>query len=593
MNRRRIGRFRSNENENSALHQTTNKHSPRIRALTTLMPQRHHRHPFFFHSHRAMIKTLNTIAMTTTACLAWTPLAATAQTAPESQDDKRPNILFIMSDDHATTAMGCYGLRLAALNPTPVLDSLAQNGMVFDQVFCANSICAPSRATILTGQYSHVNGVLGFDTGLATEQQYLPSELSKLGYQTAVVGKWHLIMEPGAFDYYNVLRGQGDYFKPWFANSERDLPFDQQIGSGKFGERLGKEVTVERTEGHSADVITDISLAWLKQRDHRKPFFLMHHFKSPHGIWKNAPRYDTYLADVEIPEPDNLYDQPAEGFGSVATRGENDALIHQIGSSVSRRNTRRRNMGQLLNMESELDDHTHTHAVYQAYLKRYLRCVKGVDDNIQRLLDYLRETGELDNTLIIYTSDQGMMLGEHDYEDKRWIYEESMRMPFIVHWPGEIQAGRRSDLLINNTDFAPTLIELAGGQAPEYMQGHSFAKTLRGVEQGQWRNGTYYRYWLHMSNAVPAHFGVRTDRYKLIFYYAQHFQGNATSTPVAWELYDLQEDPQEMHNLYGQPGMKAITAELKTLLRELRDEVGENDSENYPEIQSVIDAHWD
>lgn len=501
---------------------------------------------------------------------------------------KQPNIIFIMSDDHTSQAIGAYGGRLAALNPTPQLDQLAAEGMLFENVFCTNSICTPSRATIMTGQYSQTNGVLDLDDSLAPANQYLPMELRKLGYSTAVIGKWHLKEEPAAFDYYEVLKYQGDYFNP-------------SLRTMNAGPWPNNELTYE---GHSTDIITDRSLAYLKNRDKSKPFFLMHHYKAPHDMFEFAPRYADYLADTEIPEPASLYAQPY--FGSEATVGKNGKLRPIIGTSVSDRHISRNYVKTFL--KDSIVGVEATHLAYQDYLKRYLRCVKGVDDNLGRLFQYLKEEGLWENTIIVYTGDQGMMLGEHDLIDKRWMYEESMRMPFIVHYPKMIKPNSVNNLLINNTDFAPTLINLAGGQVPEYMQGKSFMNSLSGKPQENWREATYYRYWMHIIHHwVPAHFGIRTDRYKLVFYYSKHYipenewqeyywekqlRSLGYDTPVAWELYDLQNDPQELHNRYNDPNYKTIILELKAELKSQRQALNEEDTK-YPALQKIIDEHWD
>ena len=506
--------------------------------------------------------------------------------------DERPNILYIMSDDHTTQGFGCYGSRLASLNPTPTLDRLAAEGMRFDRVFCNNSICTPSRASIITGQYPQTNGVTDLDGSIAPERQYLPMEMKKAGYLTAMIGKWHLKEEPAAFDYYCVLPGQGKYFDPEFR-----VRGDQSWPKNTF-----------QREGHSSDVIADLTLEWLEQRDKTKPFFLMHHFKAPHDMFEFAPRYSDYLADVEIPEPDNLYEQPAPGFGSVATRGENDSLVHHIGTSVSKRHPVR-NYGIDFGIDPSLSDREYTHRAYQEYLKRYLRCVKGVDDNLARIFDYLKKHDLFDNTIIVYTGDQGFMLGEHDYIDKRWMYEESMRMPFLVRYPKRVKAGSVNTDLINNTDFAPTLLDLAGAGVPDYMQGRSFAAALDGKPLENWRTATYYRYWMHlMHHDNPAHFGVRTANYKLIFYYGQPEKEESLGklsmpwmkeksykiepTPPAWEFYDLRKDPMEMHNEYGNPDYAETIRDLKSQLKQLRTDLHETD-ESRPHIQKVIDAHWD
>lgn len=533
-------------------------------------------------------------------------------------EPQKPNIIFIMSDDHTTQAFGIYGSRLAGLNPTPTLDKIATEGIIFDNCFVTNSICTPSRATILTGQYSQANGVLDLEGNLPTQNQYLPQEMNALGYETAVIGKWHLKNQPN-FDYYNVLTQngqQGSYFDPYLTDS--DMHYVPLYGMPNYE---GKQYM-----GHSSDVITDISIDWLKnKRNKNKPFFLMHQFKAPHDDFEHAPRYKDYLADTFIPEPESLYNR--ENHGSVGIHGEKDALVHDIGSSISKRNTIR-HMGMRIwskkftkrsNPEFDpkaidldgMSEDEYTSATYQQYLKRYLRCVKGVDDNVARLIKTLKEEGLYDNTIIVYTGDQGFMLGEHDYIDKRWMYEESLRMPFFVRYPKKIKAGMRTDAIINNTDFAPTLIALAGGDVPEYMQGNSFKDILEtGKEPKDWQQDTYYRYWMHMAHAHanPAHFGIRTKRYKLIFYYGKYWAdtdnpnvewnteswGNRFTfhTPPAWEFYDLEKDPKEMNNAYNEPQYKEIIEKLKEQLKNKRLALNEDDNEKYPHIQEIINNNW-
>ncbi len=516
---------------------------------------------------------------------------------------EKPNILFIMSDDHTTQAFGAYGSRLARLNPTPVIDRLAEEGILFENAFCTNSICTPSRASIMTGQYGQVNGVYDLGGKLKPENQYLAHEIKKLGYETAMVGKWHLKYAPEAFDYYNVLPGQGNYFNPTLYGREGDKK--EEI---KFEEGLVREVNATQYEGHSSDIITDISLDWLmNKRDKSKPFFLMHHFKAPHDFFEFAPRYKDYLEDVEIPEPANMWYNGNNG--SVGTRGENNSLTDTIGSSIGHRNIIR-NMGMHMEIDPAIPDPEYKRLAYQEYLKRYLRCVKGVDDNVKRIFDYLEKEGIMDNTIIIYTGDQGFMLGEHDYIDKRWMYEESMRMPFLVRYPKMIKHGIRTDAIVNNTDFAPTMIELAGGTVPDYMQGSSFKEILAtGSEPEGWQQETYYRYWMHMAHKHnnPAHFGIRTKDYKLIFYYGRDYKNRNTDaqqwahnpasmsdfeTPPAWEFYDLKNDPEEMDNRYDDDKYAPIIADLKSRLKQLRAHVKENDAD-FPEIQKVVNAHWD
>ncbi len=541
-------------------------------------------------------------------------LACNTEETPETQ--KQPNIIFIMSDDHTTQALGVYGSRLASLDPTPNLDRIAKEGMIFDNCFVNNSICVPSRAAIITGQRAQTNGVIDLEGHIDPKRQYLPKEMKELGYHTAIVGKWHLKKEPEAFDFYQVLPSQGKYFNPEF-RVRGDKPWPENI---------------VQTKGHSSDKIMDITLDYLKNlRDPDKPFFLMHHFKAPHDDFEYAPRYEDYLTDTSIPEPESLYDN--ENNGSIATRGVRDSLTRIIGSSVSQRNLIRNQAmniywndstiytkyrdakdiepHEFVKWEMDTAEKEYTGKVYQDYLKKYLRCVKGVDDNIKRLMDYLREEDLLENTIIVYTGDQGFMLGEHDYIDKRWMYEESMRMPFFVRYPKSIKSGTRTDAIINNTDFAPTLIELAGGAKPDYMQGKSFKSILEtGEEPEDWQKATYYRYWMHLAHKHqnPAHFGIRTKNYKLIFFYGKYWVdtddpdatwnkkswGNdfANHTPVAWEFYDLKKDPKEMNNAYSDSEYAEVIADLKLQLTKIREDLNETDK-NYPHIQKVIDAHWE
>ncbi|WP_341225043.1 sulfatase [uncultured Arcticibacterium sp.] len=503
---------------------------------------------------------------------------------------KKPNIIYIMSDDHTSQAIGIYGGALASVNPTPVIDEFAKEGMVFENAFCTNSICTPSRANVMTGQYSQTNGVLDLDGNLPPERQYLPIEMKKLGYQTAMIGKWHLKQEPAAFDYYNVLPGQGNYFDPSFRVSTE----------GAWPNNM------ESHKGYVSDIITDVTLEYLEKRDKNKPFFLMHHHKAPHDDFEYPERYQPYLSDVEIPEPASMYAQPF--FGSEATLGRNNTLRDRIGTSVSSRHPYR-NYSHQYGLDSIANQDERTHQAYQEYTKRYLRCVKGVDDNLGRLFKYLKENDLWDNTIIVYTSDQGMMLGEHDYMDKRWMYEESMRMPFIIKYPKLIKPNSRTKAIINNTDYAPTLLELAGGEVPSYMQGESFKEVLTNPTK-DFRDATYYRYWMHLTHHdVPAHFGVRTAKSKLIFYYGAHYNTELYGknsftwvkdpsesyhfepTPAAWEFYDLTLDPKEVVNRYKDPKYQAEIQKLKAEILAQRLKYKEEDKA-YPNIESVIEAHW-
>lgn len=513
-------------------------------------------------------------------CLLLLSVAATAA--------DRPNILYIMSDDHAAHAISAYGSRLAKIAPTPNLDRLAHEGALLTNVFCTNSICSPSRACVLTGQYNHTNGAFDLAGKVPPGKQMLAIQMKQAGYQTAMIGKWHLKDEPADFDYYCVLPGQGNYHNPKFL-IRGDKPFGKNI--------------ITFPDEHSTDVITNLTLDWLKTgREEGKPFFLMHHYKAPHDYFENAERYESYLADVAIPEPETLWIRDPK-FGSIATRGANDELIPHVGTSIGGRNPRRSYLGDLPALypkefpenfdPAHYTDEENTRMAYNAYIRKFLRCVKGIDDNLGRLFAYLEETGQLDNTLIIYSADQGFMLGEHDYQDKRWMYEESQRMPFLVRYPKSIQAGQKLDAVVENVDFAPTMLEFAGAQIPNSVQGRSFKSLLEtGREPSDWKQAAYYRYWMHMvHHDNPAHVGIRTKTHKLIYYYGCNYDGGY-QTPPGWELYDLVNDPHETRNLYDDPAQAELVIYLKRQLAELRAKIGDNGT-HFPECEKIVQEFWD
>ncbi len=504
------------------------------------------------------------------------------------------NILYIMSDDHAAHAIGAYGGRLASLNPTPNIDALAREGVVFDNCFCSNSISAPSRATIMTGQHSHVNGVLTLQEQLQESQLYLANEMKALGYQTAFIGKWHLGCEPTAFDYYSMFsggNGQGTYFNPSFATSDiKDKPFMQNE---------------KHYKGHSSDIVTDIALEWFEtKRKADEPFFVMFQYKAPHEMFQAAPRYKDYLADVDIPLPDGLLDRT--GFGSAGSRGENNSLDSVIGTSIGARH-KNRPYTMLFKIKDQGSDEANTIASYNEYLRRYLRCVKGIDDNIERVFNYLKENGLWDKTIVVYTADQGMILGEHDLQDKRWMYETSIRMPLIMRVPNSPLNGTHNDRMVGNVDFAPTLLALAGKQSkPTYMQGRDFSPIFDGKSVEE-RDAHYYRYWMHLEHHdIPAHFGIRTKEFKLIFFYGRHYkpekQGEKSMgwmkvsnyivpTPTSFELYDLRNDPEELRNVADDPAYADKLKELKATLIATKLKVGDNDATN-GEILEIISENF-
>ncbi len=513
--------------------------------------------------------------------------AGVAHFSLAADETKPPNILFIMSDDHTTQAVGSYATLLKDLNPTPTLDAFAAEGIVFDNAYCTNAICTPSRACILTGQYPHVNGVTDLFGKIEPENQMLPIEMKKAGYETAIIGKWHLKVEPN-FDYYKVLPGQGKYFDTEF-RVQGDKPFGQNV--------------VTYPGSHSTDVITDSTLTWLKEkRDPNKPFFLCHQYKAPHDYFENAERYQSYLADVEIPEPATLYEVP-DTFGSLATRGHEDYLRLHIGTSIGTRNPRRNYAVDLVERfpeefpenwdPAEVTEEEATKLAYQAYLKKYLRCVKGVDDNLKRLFDYLKEEDLYDNTLIVYTGDQGFWLGENDYQDKRWAYDPSMRMPLLIRYPKAIPAGQRSDAIIENVDFPALMLDYAGIEIPDSVQGQSFRKIAESGEEPEgWKQEAYYRYWMHMAHHDnPGEMAIRTKTHKLVYFYGVDYEGEY-ATPPAWELYDLVKDPSELNNVYDDPAYAALRDELKQRLAALREKVGD-DGSHYPKCEEVVQNFWD
>jgi len=461
--------------------------------------------------------------------------------------DKRPNILYIMSDDHASHAMSCYGSQI---NQTPNLDRIARGGMRFDNCFCTNSICTPSRAVILTGTYSHVNGVTTLAPHSKMDGRLLtfPKLLQKHGYQTAVIGKWHLghggIHDPTGFDYWNVLPGQGLYHDPRMIE-------------------MGKEKVVK---GYATDLITDCSLNWLRHRDTSKPFCLLCHHKAPHRPWVPDAKHATLYEDVDIAEPltfDDDYSNRARAAAAAKMRIERDFRPSDLKQPVP--------PGLTPQEEKSWN--------YQRYIKDYLRCVASVDDNVGRMLDYLDQEGLADNTIVVYTSDQGFFLGDHGWFDKRFMYEESLRMPFIIRYPPEIKPGSVSKDMILNVDFPPTFLDYAGIDIPDEMQGSSFRPLLKGELPGGWQTSMYYRYWMHLANHyVYAHYGVRTLQYKLIYYYADALgQPGAIDDPKEpeWELFDLQMDSHEMRNVYDDPAYAYVVRDLKGELRRLQEKVGD------------------
>lgn len=474
-----------------------------------------------------------------------------------------PNILFIMSDDHTSQSWGIYGSVLDEVAHTPNIKRLRNEGAQLMNVFATNSICVPSRAAILTGEYSHRNGVYTLSDAIDPDRETVAKLMQRNGYQTAIFGKWHLKTQPQGFDAWNVLPGQGRYFDPVLRNSE----------NWPKGEVY---------EGFSSDVITDQSLAWLEQRDKEKPFFLMHHFKATHEPFNYPERFASLYEDVEMPEPESLLD-----FYPDKTSRTFQGQILEIMNDRFTNNPER----YLLDSFSTegLTREEARRKVYQQFIKNFLRSGAAIDDNIGRVLDYLDKEGLRENTIVIYTADQGYFLGEHGLFDKRMMYEESIRMPFIVSYPPEIEPGSVNDDIITNVDFAPLFLDYAGIEVPEFMQGSSFRSNLQGETPSDWRQSFYYRYWTHETHR-PAHLGVRTKDAKLIYFYGQPLrEEGVTANNPTWEFFDLNKDPKEINNVYGDPAYQDQIKALKKELFRLKAEVGDSD-EQYPVMDSLLEA---
>ena len=450
---------------------------------------------------------------------------------------KRPNIVFIMSDDHAAQAISAYGSKLIK---TPNIDRLANEGMKFENCFVTNSICAPSRAAIITGKYSHLNGVPVFNH-IDNSQPLLSKYLQAAGYYTGLVGKWHLGGQnpywpddgkPAGFDYWNILPGQGAYFNPAMIE-------------------MAKRKTIE---GYTTDIITDLSIDFIKDRPQDRPFFLMVHHKAPHRNWQPDEKHRKQFENYEPPIPATFDDD---------YRGKSDAsrnATNHIDTDLNEQDLK-------MKPPEGLQGAALKKWKFKRFLQDYLACVASVDDNLGRFLDYLDKNGLAENTIVIYTSDQGFFLGEHNMFDKRFMYEESLRMPFLIRWPAKVKPGTVSKKMILNVDFAPMMLDAAGVKVPADMQGRSFLPLLEGRTPKDWRTSMYYRYYHPGDHNVAAHYGIRTDRYKLIYFDKLN----------QWELYDLKKDPIEMHNLYGDPASAALTKQLRAELYRLRKELKDND----------------
>ena len=466
------------------------------------------------------------------------------------KEHRPPNIVFIFCDDLAYQAISAYGHKL---NQTPNIDRIAKGGMRFNRCLVTNSICGPSRAVILTGKYSHLNGFrdnsgkIRFDGSQTT----FPKLLQKTGYQTAIVGKWHLVSDPTGFDYWEILPGQGQYYNPPMIRN---------------GERV-------KHNGYTTDVITDLALDWLKGRDKEKPFLLMCQHKAPHREWEPNTKY-LAAYDREYPEPDTLFDDYS-GRG-VAEKTQDMTIARSMNDKDLKltppqtltpeqrkdwdayfepRNQKFR--------QAKLAGRDLVRWKYQRYMHDYLACIASVDESVGRLLDYLKEADLEENTIVVYSSDQGFYLGEHGWFDKRWIFEESLRTPLLVRWPGVVNPGSTNDDMVSNLDFAETFLEVAGVNVPDEMQGRSLVPILKGQKPDDWRKSFYYHYYEYPGpHDVRRHYGVVTDRYKLVYFYEPDVD--------YWELFDRKSDPRELKSVYGQAEQAAVQTELEAELARLR-----------------------
>ena len=488
------------------------------------------------------------------------PVFAKAQ----KQGLDRPNIIYIMSDDHGYQAISAYGY---GLNHTPNIDKLAEQGMLFNRAFVTNSICGPSRAVMLTGKHSHVNGFMDNHSTFDGSQRTVAKLMHDAGYQTAVVGKWHLISEPQGFDYWNIVPGQGEYYNPDF------------IENG----------VQKRVPGYITNITTDIAINWLDKRDKQKPFFLVYQQKAPHRNWMPEAKYYHLFDSTQFPVPANYFDDY-----STRTKAAHDQEMEiatdmhpaydlklsfdlpkekQVGlagmwQGIYNRLTPEEKKEWEVAYGPYIDAFNKANLTgselavwkYQRYMKDYLRCVQSVDDNVGRLMEYLKANGLDKNTIIIYTSDQGFYLGEHGWFDKRFMYEESFRTPLIVKWPGVTNKKMTTNSMVQNLDFAETILDMAGLPVPSDMQGRSMVSVLKGKQKGNLHDALYYHFYENQEHKVAKHIGVRTDRYKLICFYENN----------EWELYDLQKDKGEMNNVYNNPASKRVREEMQKQLSRLK-----------------------
>lgn len=458
------------------------------------------------------------------------------------------NIIFIMSDDHAAHAISAYGSRV---NHTPHMDRIAKEGMRLDRVYCTNSVCAPSRATILTGTYSHVNGCSSIWTEMDYRVPTFIDVLHESGYQTAMFGKWHLgerpEAQPRSFDAWKVFPGQGEYIDPEMIDA----------------------TGTHRVPGYATDIVTDLALDFLEQRDTERPFVMMVHHKAPHRPWIPDEKHKGLYADLHIPEPETFFDDHA-------TRSKAVQGVHMtIADDLAAEDLKEPVPDEIKGPEHRVE---RMRWKYQRYMRDYLQVVQSIDDNVGRLLDYLDAHGLRDNTMVVYTSDQGFFLGDHGWFDKRLMFDQSLQMPMLIRWPAVIAPGSTCEAIITNVDFAATFLDICGLDAREVLptsQGRSFLPLLRGEQVDDWPDAVYYRYWEHDDpiHHAPGHYGIRTAEYKLIYYYGAGLGVPGASDRLyepEWELYDLVKDPAELTNVASDPAYAAVRAELEEKMAQMQ-----------------------
>ncbi|OAV66803.1 Arylsulfatase [Bacteroidales bacterium Barb6] len=494
-------------------------------------------------------------------------------TCHQGEARKPLNIVHIMTDDHSFQTISAYGHPISQLAPTPNIDRLAAEGILFRKAFVENSLSTPSRACLMTGLYSHQNGQRQLGKGIDTTKTFISELLHEQGYQTAVIGKWHMQCEPKGFDFYHVLYDQGDYYNPEFKSKN---------SNGKY----------IREEGYATRLTTDHAIEFLETRDPNKPFSLFVHHKAPHRNWMPEGKYLDLYEDVEFPYPETFNDDYSTRC--AAARSQEMTIADEMNLTVDLKVTELADdvepiLGRLTPEQRAAWDKGYSEKnkqfiaqnlkgeelvkwKYQRYLKDYLRCIKTIDDEVGRLIDYLEKEGLMENTIIVYTSDQGFYMGEHGWFDKRFMYEESFRTPLIIRYPaGDVQRGIESTAMVQNIDYAPTYLDVAGVQKPESMSGTSLLPLLDGKTPADWREYLYYHYYDYPAvHQVRRHDGVRDSRYKLIHFYGEGFGKDKGNDIDCNELYDLQNDPNELNNLYGQEGLKEIAERLQKRLDKYR-----------------------